>query len=115
MAGLRTTGNLSTSVLDVPKSAGRMPERRCSQLLKVQRKMAFLAVPAVMALGVVSYGSVVAMAAPVHTAAVVTAATPAEPAESSTEAVEATEPALPGGGYADANNAQADTQQAGVN
>ena len=84
-------------------------------MFKFQRKMAFLAVPAVVALGVVSYGSVVAMAAPIHQAAAVTAATPAEPAESSTDAAEANEPALPGGGYADADNVQADTQQEGVN
>jgi hypothetical protein len=84
-------------------------------LLKLQRKFAFLAVPAVLALGVVSYGSVVAMAAPVHKAAVVKTATPAEPAESSTDAVEANDPTLPGGGYADADNVQADTQQEGIN
>jgi len=87
-----------------------------SQLIKLQRKLAFVTVPAVLALGVVSYGSVVAMAAPVHKAAVVkTAATPAEPVESSTDAVEANEPALPGGGFADADNIQANTQQEGIN
>jgi hypothetical protein len=46
---------------------------------------------------------------------VVTAATPAEPAETSTDAAEANEPALPGGGFADADNVQADTQQEGIN
>jgi hypothetical protein len=77
--------------------------------------LAFLAIPAVVALGAVSYGSVVAMAAPIQKAAVVTAATPAEPAETSTDAAEANEPALPGGGFADADNVQADTQQEGIN
>ena len=83
-------------------------------MFKFQRKLAFLAVPAVLALGAVSYGSVVAMAAPSHSPTVVKSA--AEPAESTTEsgAVEATEPALPGGGYAD-TNVQADTQQEGIN
>jgi hypothetical protein len=40
-----------------------------------------------------------------------------DPAESTTasETVEANEPALPGGGYADAANVQADTQQEGIN
>ncbi|MDQ6721896.1 MAG: hypothetical protein M3003_14030 [Candidatus Dormibacteraeota bacterium] len=82
-------------------------------MFKFQRRLAFLAVPAVLALGAVSYGSVVAMAAPSHSPTVVKPA--AEPAESTTEsAVEATEPALPGGGYAD-TNVQADTQQEGIN
>jgi hypothetical protein len=115
MAGSNTTGNLSASVPETPKSAGGRPERRCTQLFKVQRKLAFLTVPAVLVLGALSYGSVVAMAAPAHKAATVKAATPAEPAESSNDATEANEPALPGGGYADADNVQADTQQEGVN
>jgi hypothetical protein len=84
-------------------------------LFKFQRRLAFLTVPAVLALGVVSYGSVVAMAAPSHSQAVVKAASAAEPAESTTDATEANEPALPGGGYADADNVQADTQQEGIN
>jgi hypothetical protein len=84
-------------------------------LLKLQRKLAFLTVPAVVALGAVSFGSVVAFAAPAHKATAVKAATAAEPAESSTDAAEASEPALPGGGYADADGVQADTQQEGIN
>jgi hypothetical protein len=82
------------------------------------RKLALLAVPATLALGAVSYGSVVAMASPSPTPAA--AAPSAEPAESSTEQpetateqAEPNEPALPGGGYADTNS-QADTQQEGV-
>jgi hypothetical protein len=93
----------------------RNPERRCSRLFKLQRKLAFLTVPAVLALGAVSYGSVVAMAAPSHSPTVVKAASTTEPAESTTDTTEANEPALPGGGYADANNVQADTQQEGIN
>jgi hypothetical protein len=116
MAGSRTTGNLSASVFDLPKLPASSRKGGLSQLIKLQRKLAFVTVPAVLALGVVSYGSVVAMAAPVHKAAVVkTAATPAEPVESSTDAVEANEPALPGGGFADADNVQANTQQEGIN
>ncbi len=80
-------------------------------MVSFQRKAALL-VPAVLALVVVSYGSVVAFSAPATKAAGVTPATQAEPAESSTDA---NEPALPGGGYADADNVQADTQQEGVN
>jgi hypothetical protein len=92
-------------VLDAPKSAGELPERRFSQLFKFRPKMAFLAVPAVLALGVVSYGSVVAMAAPSHSPSVVKSAT--EPAESTTESDT--------GGYADPDNVQSDTQQEGIN
>ena len=96
-------------------------------MIKVPNRMKFLAVPAVLALGAVSYGSVVAMAAPVTlptaatTLAATTPAAPAPaapaPAESPTapETVEPNEPALPGGGYADADNVQADTQQQGIN
>jgi hypothetical protein len=115
MAGSRTSGNLNASVLDASKSAGEAPEKEVQSMFNFQRKAALLAVPAVLALGVVSYGSVVAFSAPVTKAAAVTAAAPAEPAESSTDATEANEPALPGGGYADADNVQADTQQEGVN
>ena len=85
-------------------------------MIKLQRRLAFLAVPAVVALGAVSYGSVVAFSTPIQKAAVVTAATPAESAEStSTDAAETNEPALPAGGFADADNVQADTQQEGIN
>jgi hypothetical protein len=115
MAGSTTTGNLSVSVPDASKSAGEMPEKEVKSMFNFQRKAALLAVPAVLALGAVSYGSVVAFSAPVTKAAVVTAAAPAEPAESSTDAAEANEPALPGGGHADADNVQADTQQEGIN
>lgn len=66
-------------------------------------------------MAIVSYGSVVAMAAPIHKAAAVKATAPAEPAESSTDSTAASEPALPGGGYADPDNVQAETQQAGAN
>ena len=85
-------------------------------MFSVKRKLAFLTVPAVVALGAVSYGSVVAMAAPASAAAVASPSAP-EPAESTTtpETVEANEPALPGGGHADADNVQANTQQEGVN
>ena len=84
-----------------------------------KRKLAFVAIPATLALGAVSYGSVVAMAAPSPTPAGATQPSTAEPAEPSTEApetaTEPNEPALPGGGYADPANTQADTQQEGVN
>jgi hypothetical protein len=97
---------------NLPANAGK----EVQSMIKLQRKLAFLAVPAVVALSAVSYGSVVAFSAPIQKAAVVTAATPAEPAEStSTDAAEASEPALPGGGFADADNVQADTQQEGIN
>jgi hypothetical protein len=82
-------------------------------MFKFKSKLAFMAIPAVVALGAVSYGSVVAMAAP-RTSPSVVKSQAAEPAESSTDAVEANEPALPGGGYADADNVQADTQQDGT-
>lgn len=86
-------------------------------MFSVKRKVAFLTVPAVVALGAVSFGSVVAMAAPITSAAAVTSPSAPEPAESTTtpETVEANQPALPGGGYADAANVQADTQQDGIN
>jgi hypothetical protein len=38
----------------------------------------------------------------------------AEPSETAPEKAEPNEPALPGGGYADADNVQADTQQEGI-
>jgi hypothetical protein len=83
-------------------------------MLKLRRNLAFLTVPAVLALGVVSYGSVVAAAAPNPSPAPSSASEPAEPTTAAENAAEANEPALPGGGYADAGNAQADTQQEGI-
>lgn len=82
-------------------------------MLKLQRKLAFLAVPAVLVLGAASYGSVVAFASasPSPTAP---AATEAAESTTTSEAAEPNEPALPGGGYADTDNVQADTQQEGV-
>lgn len=83
------------------------------------RKLALLAVPATLALGAVSYGSVVAMAAPSPgpSAAAQPAAEPAESAteqpETAAEQAEPNEPALPGGGHADTDS-QADTQQEGI-
>ena len=78
-------------------------------MFSVKRKLAFLTVPAVVALGAVSYGSVVGMAAPVTSAAAVASPSAPEPAESTPtpETVEANEPAVPGGGYADAVNVPA--------
>ena len=84
-------------------------------MLKFQRKLAFLTVPAVLALGAVSYGSIVAMAAPSSSPTVVKSPSATEPAESTAEAAEPNEPALPGGGHADADNVQANTQQEGIN
>jgi hypothetical protein len=94
-------------------------------MFKFRPKMAFLAVPAVLALGAVSYGSATAMAAtspsPKVTAAPsTTAPSTAEPAESATESTTSevtgpNEPALPGGGHNDPDNVQADTQQEGSN
>ena len=85
---------------------------------KFKRSLAFMTVPAVLALGALSYGSVVAFAAasPSPSPTGTTAPSAAEPAESATapETVEPNEPALPGGGYADAANTQADTQQDGI-
>jgi hypothetical protein len=93
-----------------------------NEVFHFKRRLAFVAVPATLALGAVSYGSVVAMAAPSPTPTAATQPSTAEPAESSTEApetaaeaAEPNEPALPGGGYADPANTQADTQQEGVN
>ena len=86
-------------------------------MLKFQRKLAFLTVPAVLALGAVSYGSVVVMAAPSSSPTVAKSPSATEPAESTAaaEAVEPNEPALPGGSHADADNVQANTQQEGIN
>jgi hypothetical protein len=87
-------------------------------MIKLQRRLAFLAVPAVLALGVASYASVVAFSSPSPNPNGAKAAAPAEPAESTTEPAEAAEPnepALAGGGYADKDNTQADTQQEGIN
>jgi hypothetical protein len=95
--------------------AGITPEKEVQSMFKFQRKFAFLAVPAVVAIGAVSYGAVVAVAAPNHSRPVVKAASTAEPTESTTDATEANEPALPGGGYADVDKVQADTQQEGIN
>jgi hypothetical protein len=83
-------------------------------MFKFKSKLAFMTIPAVLALAAVSYGSVVAMAAPRTSPPTVVKSQAAEPAESSTDAVEANEPALPGGGYADADNVQADTPQEGI-
>jgi hypothetical protein len=93
------------------KYPATVPERRCSQMLNLKSKAAFLAVPAVLALAAVSYGSVVAFSAANPTPA--PAAEAAEAPEAA-EAAEANEPALPGGGYADADNVNADTQQEGI-
>jgi hypothetical protein len=83
-------------------------------MVKLQRKFAILTVPAVLALGAVSYGAVVAAAAPIPSPAATSATEPAE-STSAPEAVEANDPALPGGGYVDADNVQANTQQEGIN
>jgi hypothetical protein len=92
-----------------------MPERRSSQLLNFKRNLAFLTVPAVLAVGAVSYGSVVAAAAPSPSPTSSSATVPGEPTTAAEKAPEANEPALPGGGYADADNVQAETQQEGIN
>lgn len=84
-----------------------------------KHRVAFLAVPAVLAVGAMSYGSVVAFASPSPGPSPTGTSAPsaAETAESSTapETIEPNEPALPGGGYADPAGAQVDTQQEGVN
>jgi hypothetical protein len=87
-----------------------------------KRKLALVAVPATLALGAVTYGSVVAMAAPTPTptsAAQPSTAAPAESAaeqpENAPEAAEPNEPAQANGGFADdPANSQADTQQEGI-
>jgi len=78
-------------------------------MFNLKSKAAFLAVPAVLALAAVSYGSVVAFSTANPTPAAAEAAESTAP-----EAAEANEPALPGGGYADADNVNADTQQEGI-
>jgi hypothetical protein len=86
------------------------------------RKLALVAIPATLALGAVTYGSVVAMAAPSPTPSAAAQPSATEPAESATEqpetateAAEPNEPAQPNGGFADdPANSQADTQQEGV-
>jgi hypothetical protein len=87
-------------------------------MFRVPRKLAFVAAPiGVLALGAVSYGSVVAFASPSPAAVTQPAPPAAEPAEPATtaEPAEPNEPALPGGGHADTDNVQSDTQQEGVN
>ncbi len=88
-------------------------------MFNIKRKVAFLAVPALAAMGAVSYASVVAFAAPTHGTGVVKTAAGTEPAESTTEATTSADPVGPnepaGGGYADPAGAQADTQQEGNN
>ena len=92
-------------------------------MISFKRRLAFLTVPAVLAVGAMSYGSVVAFASPSPNPSPTgtSASAAAEPAESATESAtapetaEPNEPALPGGGHADTDNVQADTQQEGVN
>jgi hypothetical protein len=86
-------------------------------MLKFQHRLAFFTVPAVLALSAVSYGSVVAFASPSPSPTVNASHAASVAAESTTasETVEPNEPALPGGGYADTANVQADTQQEGIN
>lgn len=81
-------------------------------MMNFKSKLALLAVPAVLAFAAVSYGSVVAFTTANPTPA--PAAEAAEPAEAAGDQAEANEPALPGGGYADADNVNADTQQEGI-
>jgi hypothetical protein len=83
-------------------------------MIKLPRKLAFLAVPAVLALGGATYASVVAFAAANPSPTPAAASEKAEPSETAPEKAEPNEPALPGGGYADADNVQADTQQEGI-
>jgi len=91
-------------------------------MFNFNRKLAFVAIPATLALGAVTYGSVVAMAAPSPTPSAAAQPSATEPAESTTEqpetgteAAEPNEPAQPNGGFADdPANSQADTQQEGV-
>ena len=85
-------------------------------MLKLRSKGAFLAVPAVMAIAAVSFGSVVGFASANPSPSPTGTAAAAEPAESATApgTVEPNEPALPDGGYADAAGANVDTQQDGI-
>ncbi|HVS49798.1 MAG TPA: hypothetical protein VHJ99_12960 [Candidatus Dormibacteraeota bacterium] len=77
-----------------------------------------MTVPAMLAVGAMSYGSVVAFASPSPSPSPAGTSAPSavEPAESTTapETAEPKEPALAGGGYADVAGAQADTQQEGI-
>jgi zona occludens toxin (predicted ATPase) len=82
-------------------------------MIKFKSKLALLAVPAVLAFAAVSYGSVVAFSTANPTPAPAQSEA-AEPAEAAGDKAEANEPALPGGGYADADNVNADTQQEGI-
>jgi hypothetical protein len=88
-------------------------------MFNVKRKLVFVAVPAVLALGAIGYGSVAL--AESHSSGPANQSVAAESADSSTEQpetgaeqAEPNEPALPGGGHADPDNGQADTQQEGV-
>jgi hypothetical protein len=106
------------SVQELRRNNRRDAGKEVQSMLKFKRSLAFLTVPAVLAIGVVTYGSVVAASPPNPSPAPSSATEPAEPAEPTTAAeaaAEANEPALPGGGYADADNVQADTQQERVN
>ncbi|HET6311624.1 MAG TPA: hypothetical protein VFH00_11560 [Candidatus Nitrosotalea sp.] len=82
-------------------------------MIKFKSKLALLAVPAVLAFAAVSYGSVVAFSTANPTPAPAQSEA-AEPAEAAGDKAEANEPALPGGGYADADNTNANTQQEGI-
>jgi hypothetical protein len=83
-------------------------------MFNVRRKLVLIAVPAVLALGAITYGSVaLAESHPSGPASQSVAAESAEQPETGAEQAEANEPALPGGGHADADN-KADTQQEGV-
>jgi hypothetical protein len=86
-------------------------------MLRFKSKLAFLGVPAVLVLGAVSYGSVVGFSSPTPSPPAATSPAATAPAEApgAPETLEPNEPALPGGGYADADNVQADTQQSGIN
>ncbi len=87
-------------------------------MFKIKRRLAFMTVPAVLAVSAMSYGSVVAFASPSPSPSPTgtSATSAAEPAESTTapETAEPNEPAVAGGGYADVAGAQADTQQEGI-
>jgi uncharacterized protein HemX len=88
-------------------------------MFNVNRKLVLIAVPAVLALGAIGYGSVALAESntnhPVSQAAATeTADSSSEQPETGPEQAEPNEPALPGGGHADADNVQADTQQEGV-
>jgi hypothetical protein len=86
-------------------------------MMNFKRRAAFLAVPAILALAAVSYGSVVAFSAasPSPTGTETETAEAAEPADSTApEAGEGNELVeLSDGGSADPDNVQSDTQQEG--